>query len=93
MTHSMTRHASKRCRQRGISNKILDLVLGHGAETDRGIYLGRREADRLISELKQAIRLVDRARNAFLVVDGGEVITAYRAETRRSRGRRMGAEI
>ncbi|HMN15291.1 MAG TPA: hypothetical protein PKD55_23490 [Bellilinea sp.] len=89
MPFAPSQHLITRSRQRGITNDVIDLVLRHGSETDRGLYLGNREADDIIAQFKRAIRLVDRARNTFLGITENTITTVYRPQRSRDRGRRQ----
>ena len=80
---TLTRHARERCQQRGIRPADLDLVLDLGAETDVGVFLGRREADVMIARLKRLIRHIERTKNTCIAAEHGAVITVYKADRRR----------
>jgi hypothetical protein len=72
-----------RGKQRGISSNTLEFILNHGSpERKPGNALEykllKNDKTRILYELKQQIRLVEKsAGRAVLVGDDGTVITAY----------------
>jgi hypothetical protein len=79
-----SRHAITRSQQRSISTQIADLVVLFGQPRQkRGnafeYTLKEKEAVKLISELKHAIQLLEKARNKAVLVsgEGDTVITMY----------------
>ena len=64
MKNSLTKHASKRIRQRGITKKLLACLIKHGtveycAGGATKTYLTCRDANKAISELKKNIRSIE----------------------------------
>ena len=79
----MTRHATERARQRGLSEAVLDIILECGTlEHAPGgalrVFLGKRATHDVVSRLKRAIQLVEKASGGCLVVKDDVVLTAYR---------------
>ncbi len=72
-----------RGRQRGISKDTLEFILKHGSPERKSgnaleYKLLKKDKIRMLYELKQQIRLVERsAGRAVLVADDGTIITAY----------------
>ena len=50
-------------------------------EDEHKLFLGNKESSTLISELKQMIKLVDRAKDGVLIVSGENIITVYKSKT------------
>ena len=89
---AITRHGEARLSQRGIRRSDLDILLAHGAETgpDR-LMLRRRDAVKLIGELKRQIARLERLAGKEAVVADGRLITAYhRTKPVRRCGRKTG---
>jgi len=81
----MTRHATERARQRGLPEAVLDIILECGTlEHAPGgafrVFLGKKETHDVVSRLKHAIHLVEKASGGCLVVKDDVVLTAYRKD-------------
>ena len=75
---TITRHGETRMSQRGIRETDLDVLLAHGTEIGRGrIMLKKRDAARVIRDLKKQITNIERLTDKVLVVADGHLITAY----------------
>lgn len=75
-----TRHASKRVRQRGISDRMIDLVFSCGRDERDRVILDRRGLNRLIGEVDDLRRLLLRTldKGGIVVVErDGRLITAF----------------
>jgi len=78
-----TAHADHRCNQRGIPERIVELLTAVGETTSAPggalrLTIPKREKSRLIHELKTAIHVVERASTAEIVLSpDGAIITAY----------------
>lgn len=75
-----TVHFQQRMSQRGINGKMLDIVLEHGRlDKDRHV-LGRKDAIRLLDELRaqEAVlkKIIDKG-GMVIVSDNGTLITTY----------------
>ncbi len=82
MNNSLTWHASKRLRQRGINDKVLDCLIKHGMDEyapggATKISLGRRDANKVISELKREIDLIECAVGKSIIEKEGRILTIY----------------
>ena len=82
---NLTKHARKRCQQRGISRDTLELILDYGriCQAPGGatkFFLGNKEYNKIMSDLKQAMKLAERAKNGALILIDEQIITAYKAE-------------
>lgn len=82
MKNSLTKHASKRIRQRGITKKLLSCVIQHGtvkycAGGATKTYLTRRDANKAISALKRRIRSIERAAGKSIIEKEGKILTVY----------------
>ena len=79
----MTQHAQKRIQQRGFSPRVIDTILDAGVNQNAPggasiIFLGRKEYQAVVSELKRAIQLMDKAKGSTIVVKNGKIITLYK---------------
>lgn len=82
MKNSLTKHASKRIRQRGITKKLLACLIKHGtvdycAGGATKTYLTCRDANKAISELKKNIRSIERASGKSIIEKEGKILTVY----------------
>lgn len=79
----MTKHMQARMSQRGISKDLVDLTMQFGEPDGDKFRLGRKEIDRLVSNL-DALRskaLKARDKGGLVVVAAGEcLITTYGCE-------------
>lgn len=87
MDQTLTRHAETRIRQRGLTEKDIDVVLEIGADTGDAVVLTNRIVDAQIAAHKRSIAQLERLRGAAVIVEGDAVLTAYRP--RRWKMRRM----
>ncbi|HSV98122.1 MAG TPA: hypothetical protein VLM75_14465 [Spirochaetota bacterium] len=79
-----TRHASKRVRQRGISERMIDLAFICGRDERDRVILDRRGLHRLIGEVDDLRRLLLRTldKGGIVVVErDGVLITAFPKNT------------
>ena len=79
----LTDHAEKRSQQRGFSKQIIDIILNQGKNQHAPggatkIFIGRREYQAVISELKRAIQLMDKAKDATLIIHENRILTVYK---------------
>ncbi|MXY52706.1 MAG: DUF4258 domain-containing protein [Gammaproteobacteria bacterium] len=76
---TITRHAERRMRQRGLRDADVKLVKECGTVAPYGrVVLLDRDADREIREYKRRIQTLERLRGCVVVTDGTTVITCYR---------------
>ena len=78
----LTRHAECRFQQRGFSNLILEIILQNGRSINApggatNLYFGKKESQKVITELKKVIKLIERAKNRSLIIHDEEIITVY----------------
>jgi len=78
-----TRHAKWRQKQRGMSEFILKLIECYGRyEAAPGgavrVFLGDREYQTIVGEIKWQIQQLDKARRGILIVKGDQLITLYK---------------
>lgn len=81
---SKTRHMHQRMGQRGITKRMIDLVLNYGVYSDEKCTLDRKNIDALVGEMdrlrKQLVQLRDKG--GLTVVEHDDVqITAYRVDS------------
>ena len=75
---AVTRHGAARLSQRGIRRSDLDILLAHGAETGpHRFMLRRRDAAKVICDLKRQIARLERLAGKEVVVADGRLVTAY----------------
>ena len=80
---NITGHAQKRINQRGFSNLVLNILLEHG---NRGyapggaikIFFGNKECQKVIGELKRAIKLMDKAKGGNVIIQDDHILTVYK---------------
>lgn len=92
MNCQLTNHAASRCRQRGIPEAAVRIVMRHGEETNRGFFLSRKAAAERRDELRRELHLLERADGLFVAADGFNAITAYKSRHRTDRGCRDGEQ-
>jgi hypothetical protein len=66
--------------QRGITKRMIDLVLEYGEPVQDKAVLGKKEAQRLIEEMNDKLRLLKKICDkggVVVVADGGAIITTY----------------
>lgn len=78
-----TKHAEWRQKQRGMSEFIMKLIECYGRyEAAPGgavrVFLGDREYQTIIGEIKWQIQQLDKARRGILIVKGDYLITLYK---------------
>jgi len=75
----ITRHATVRLAQRGLSMADAEMIVKFGTEVEDGfIFLGKNCAD-LEGELKAALQQVRHLRGKRVVLEDGHLVTAYHA--------------
>lgn len=83
----ITEHAAKRCKQRGIPEYLVDVILESGSSESKPgnatlFKVGKRELDLMIHELKAVIQQLDRLKRTkvgAIVADGDRaVLTTYK---------------
>jgi len=80
-----THHARKRCQQRGISGEALELILDYGriCHAPGGaikLFLGKKEYRELMNGLKQAMKVIERAKNGTLILANEKILTVYKTK-------------
>ena len=79
---TITHHGESRMSQRGIRETDLDVLFAHGTDIGRDrIMLMRRDATKVIRDLKKQIANIERLTNKVLVVVDGHLVTAYHQTT------------
>ena len=79
----MTDHAKVRQNQRGMSNLVLDIIEQYGRyEKAAGgaikIYLGNREYQNIVHELKSTLQILDKAKGGTLIINEDRIATVYK---------------
>ena len=80
---NLSKHAKKRVNQRGFSNSTLNIILKYGSVKRapggaRSVFFGKKEYQKIVSELKKTIQLMERAKNGKLIIIDDHIITAYK---------------
>lgn len=86
---NLTRHASKRLRQRGKSEDDVALIIKNGTSVRDGYLLRGRDADARIDDLKREILRIERLKGWAVVTDPEHetAFTVYAARHRKQRRR------
>jgi hypothetical protein len=79
----MTMHAKLRLQQRGFSKHVIDIILDKGrmqnaAGSATKFFLGRKERQEIVAELKRIIQLMDKAEGATIIIKDGHILTLYK---------------
>jgi len=79
----MTDHAKVRQNQRGMSNLVIDIIEQYGrCEKAAGgaikIYLGNREYQNIVHEIKQFLQKLDKAKGGTIIVHDQDILTVYK---------------
>jgi len=78
-SYRLTLHAQQRCRQRGITKAVVDLVTRYGTcHFQKGcelIFLEERDIKFLVSEVGVNKNLLDRIKNIYVICAGDTVVT------------------
>ncbi|MGE0083163.1 MAG: hypothetical protein AB7S75_01945 [Desulfococcaceae bacterium] len=77
-------HAGLRARQRGIPQEHVDIIMQYGTPVEKPgrafeIQISKKDRDRIIRDLKNLIKTVEKCSSTALLVDRhmGTVITMY----------------
>lgn len=85
-TLSISSHAETRMNQRGFRQSDIDFILSFGDQiSPDAIMLTRQAAMKLIEDFKSKIHQIERLTNKKLVIDGGNLITAYHSSKTQQR--------
>jgi len=79
----MTRHAETRGQQRALPPYALEVVMKHGRFLNAPggvckLFFGNKECAHAISDLKKAIKTLERAKGGTLIFGENQVVTVYR---------------
>lgn len=79
----LTHHAKERMDQRNISDQVINIILNNGSISHvpggaMKIFFGNKEASRIISELKNTIKMIEHAKGGALIVTHEEALTVYK---------------
>ncbi len=82
MNNSISNHAKTRFQQRGINEKVVDYLKKYGDASyapggAKKITLTRRNVDKIISNLKRDIHLLEHAGRVVLIEKDGQILTGY----------------
>lgn len=82
MKNSLTKHAIIRLRQRGIREEVMFYLQKYGETSfaHRGamkVSLNRRDKNKLVGDLKKAIRRIERSGDVIIIEKNGRVLTGY----------------
>lgn len=78
MNLSFSHHAQTRMRQRGLSERDIELIVRCGSIVRRGLRLLKgQDIDHEMKQLKRRIQDLERLRNCAVVMDDDKVITCY----------------
>ena len=79
----LSKHAQQRQRQRGFSDFALKIIeeTGRYERAPGGItriFLGNKECQEIVVELKRAIQQLDKIRGGTMIIDGNDIVTVYK---------------
>ncbi|HGW2956670.1 TPA: hypothetical protein ACNP37_005424 [Raoultella ornithinolytica] len=78
-----THHIKQRMPQRGISKRMVELVLDYGTLEGQGKYvLRQKDVARIVADLRYLMKIIDKG-GVTVVADGEVLITAYNCELHR----------
>ena len=82
MKNSITKHAEKRFRQRGLSKDFINLIekYGHISHVPGGaikIILTRKKKNKIIKELNKFKRRIEKASGTIIIEKDSYVLTGY----------------
>lgn len=80
-----TFHSEIRMQQRGITNKVLDIVLNNGHQDDAPggavkYFFGNKEYQQEMNRIKEYGKLIERAKNTIVIVRDNRVLTTYKSQ-------------
>lgn len=82
---SLSRHATIRADQRGLTRSDIDMALLLGTEVEGGYFVREKDCDAVIHDLKRLICRITRLRGKRVVVAGSNVVTTYHAKPKKAR--------
>jgi len=79
----LTQHIKERMNQRNIPDSAIDIILKNGriSHVSGGamrIFLGNKESNQMIMELRNTIKLIERAKGGTLILAEDTALTVYR---------------
>ena len=80
---NLSKHAQKRCQQRGIPEKNLELILKYGTPSPRRdgalkVMITKSDKQNMIADLKKRIQKLDKLEGrAVILSTDGKIITTY----------------
>lgn len=79
-----TNHAKQRARQRGFNDFIIKTIFKYGISKPASgdairLFFGNNEHQKIVSELKKAIQLMDKAKGGNMIISEGRVLTVYKS--------------
>jgi hypothetical protein len=80
---NISRHASIRQRQRGFSDFVMKIIFRYGKSVNAPgnvtrIFFSDKDYQQVVSELKKAIQLLDKAKGGQMIVSGDQIFTVYK---------------
>lgn len=82
-----TRHVAKRMSQRGVSRKMIELVLDYGVLEGDKVVIGRKEAIHLMESFRAYMRLLAKVMDkggVVVVTEGEHLVTTYNCTHRQN---------
>ena len=81
---NLTHHAKTRSKQRAINYETVEIIQQYGRISyapggAEKYFYGAREHQNAVTELKQTLKRLERAKNGILIVVGDKIITSYKA--------------
>lgn len=75
----VTKHATERLAQRGMSLADVEMIVAFGTEVDDGFVFLGKNCNELESELKASLKQIRRLCGKWVVLEDGHLVTAYHA--------------
>ena len=79
----LTKHAEKRKNQRGFSSHLVEIIVDRGEQRPApggatNVYLGDKEYQVAVSEVKQFLQILDKAKGGSLIIKDNDILTVYK---------------
>jgi len=79
----LSKHAAARIRQRGITERDVNLIRAVGESVEDGVLMTNRAIDLQVQALRREMIRLERLRGIALIECDNKIITVYRADKKR----------
>lgn len=78
-----TYHSEMRMQQRGVKDRVLDIVLNNGQQDEAPggavkYFFGKKEYQQEMNRIKEYEKLLERAKNIMVIVRDERILTTYK---------------